>query len=260
MAGWTPDGLLDWLAAPAAPAPSTLVVVAHPDDETIGAGATLADLAGCRVLHVTDGGLGGPPEERRAEVTRALAIAGFQGQLLPCLGAGDQEAARRLVPLVHKLVPILRDDPPDLVLTHPFEGGHPDHDATAFIVSAAICALRRAGTVAPTVVEMTFYWWRDTQIVPYEFLPAEGHRVVTRSLNAEEHDRKTRMFGCFETQRNVLPDFLPIEFERFRVVPTYDFRTRPRDGDTFGKASSMALDAWCRLASAALDELAAEPA
>jgi LmbE family N-acetylglucosaminyl deacetylase len=212
---------------------------------------------------VTDGGFGRPNrdayvDQRRREVTRALAIARIgDTQLLPCLGGRDQEAVQELVSLTAKLAAILRDDCSDLILTHAFEGGHPDHDATAFIVRAAVDRLRWAGHATPTVAEMTSYWWRDGPLVPYEFLPAEGQRVVTRRLSDEERDRKAKMFACFETQQGVLADFLPIKVERFRIAPAYDFGKRPRDGQPdYRKASSMTLDAWCRLASAALDELA----
>ena len=44
------------------------------------------------------------------------------------------------------------------VLTHPYEGGHPDHDSVAFCVRAAVRLLARGGGGdAPEVAEMAFY-------------------------------------------------------------------------------------------------------
>ena len=44
----------------------------------------------------------------------------------------------------------------DLVLTHAYEGGHPDHDAVAFAVSGGGAA-RGSDAADTTVVEMPFY-------------------------------------------------------------------------------------------------------
>ena len=44
---------------------------------------------------------------------------------------------------------VLDDVRPDVVLTHAYEGGHSDHDATAFAVHLAAGVMRREGGKAP---------------------------------------------------------------------------------------------------------------
>ena len=47
----------------------------------------------------------------------------------------DKQAAHQMGKLTNLLAPMLQDH--DLLMTHPYEGGHPDHDACAFMAHAA---------------------------------------------------------------------------------------------------------------------------
>jgi LmbE family N-acetylglucosaminyl deacetylase len=127
---------------------SLLIVVAHPDDEVIGAGAQLARLGGVRLLHVTDGaprnlrdavaagfeGWQDYAKARRQELLAALGLVGIAPSQAKALGIPDQAASLQLVELAETLAAELREGGTELVMTHPYEGGHPDHDATAFAV------------------------------------------------------------------------------------------------------------------------------
>src|SRR2546430_865373 len=99
----------------------------------------------------------------------------------------------------HRLSEILEREKPQAVITHAYEGGHPDHDAAAFAVHAA-CRLMGE---PPAILEMALYHRRDGQLVSGEFLPWPGSRVfcATIALNGEEIRRKQRMIDCFATQR-----------------------------------------------------------
>src|SRR5712671_1244219 len=158
-----------------------VVVAAHPDDETIGLGAQLRRLDDALLVHVTDGAprdghdaavygfatLADYEAARRRELAAALAAGDAQQARTLCLGIVDQEAMHHLTELAHRLRDILERERPQAVITHAYEGGHPDHDAAAFAVHAAC----RLAAEPPPILEMALYHRRDDQLVSGEFLP-----------------------------------------------------------------------------------------
>jgi N-acetylglucosamine malate deacetylase 2 len=225
------------------PPPRTTIIVAHPDDEAIGAGALMRDLPEVVVAHVTDGAPShleaarrnghGTREDyaraRREEVVAALALVGVPAQRIRCLGYVDGEAALRLVEVSYAVAGMLDELRPEVVLTHPYEGGHTDHDATAFAVHLACGVLRREGVPAPIVLELASYHNRKGRRVHADFLPF--WQVPTRrvDLPPEAQHLKARMFRYFTTQQKVLSSF-PLDIERFRIAPRYLFTVPPHDG------------------------------
>jgi N-acetylglucosamine malate deacetylase 2 len=242
----TSEQLLDRLVleAPlAGPPPKTTVIVAHPDDEAIGAGALMRELPEVVVAHVTDGAPrhidaalrnGHETREdyaraRRDEVVAALTLVGIPERQIRCLGYVDGEAALRLVEISYAVAGLLDELRPEVVLTHPYEGGHTDHDATAFAVHLACGVLRREGVPAPIVLELTSYHNRDGRRVHSDFLPFWSVPTRRVDLPAEAQLLKARMFRYFTTQQKVLGAF-PLNVERFRIAPRYVFTIPPHDG------------------------------
>ncbi|MBI4787169.1 MAG: PIG-L family deacetylase [Chloroflexi bacterium] len=247
-----------------------VVVAAHPDDETISAGGRLLCLENPTIIHVTDGaprnmldaaehGLATRDDyarARRAELTAALAIAGIGMERRRAIELVDQEASFHLAELAITLAEILREIRPDVVLTHPYEGGHPDHDATAFAVHAARGLLARAGDPVPALLEFASYHDKDGTMSVFDFLPCDDCEVQTIVLSGKERELKRRMIACFVTQQKTLAQF-PIELERFRPAPPYDFTQPPHAGALFYERHDFGMPSahWRALAREALETL-----
>ena len=222
-----------------------LFLVAHPDDETIGASAALSRLPNPVVLYLTDGAphdrrfwssFGGSGEEyarvRLQEAKTALALAGVSSQRILTLGAADQDSIYEVPILVEKLLTILRWFRPAVVITHPYEGGHPDHDAAALAANIARHCLQRERRPTPVFLEMTSYHARDGRCQTGEFLPdstGTSEPILTIELSPEEKAKKQKMMEHFASQGQVLQGF-PIGPERLREAREYDFARPPHEG------------------------------
>jgi N-acetylglucosamine malate deacetylase 1 len=117
-----------------------LAIFAHPDDAELLAGGALALSVdrGERVgiLDLTRGELGsrGSPELRAEEARAAQAVLGVHERAQAGLRDGqleDGHAARRAV------ATWIRTFRPRVVVTHPPEGRHPDHQAASALVQSA---------------------------------------------------------------------------------------------------------------------------
>ena len=252
--------------------PRVALIVAHPDDEAIGAGILLADMPDAMVVHVTDGAPRSSStirrrgfksreayaEARREEVLKALSLVGIGEGQVRCLGFVDGEATLRLVELCHDVIDLLLELEPEVVLTHPYEGGHTDHDATAFAVHLACGILRREGVPSPIILELTSYHQRNGKRVRSAFLPHKGLPERALELDADAQLLKARMFEAFVSQRDCLRHF-PLQAERFRVAPRYDFTQPPHEGtlDYERFCATICGEEWRIRASRALDLLRA---
>jgi N-acetylglucosamine malate deacetylase 2 len=212
------------------------VIVAHPDDEVIGAGGLISKLDDVNIVHLTDGApltrqvaeeagferRADYAEARRKECVSALAIANIQEDRILELGIADHQAPHVLTKLAKRITTFLQHSAPDIVLTHPYEGGHPDHDAAAFATNAAVRLLMRNGFKPPVVFEMALHPGKDGKKRVLDFLPSVGRETTTLVLDDQVQELKRRMVDCFKTQRDILKEN-PLGPERFRRPPVYDF-------------------------------------
>jgi len=228
------------------------IVVAHPDDESLWLGTALQRLSNATLIHLTDGApedmgdarrLGFATREAYAaarvrELDTALRALDVTPRRLAC-NFVDQSLAHRLPELVARL----RADLAGMhaVITHPYEGGHPDHDAAAL-------AVRRA--FAGEVVEFACYHLADGRRVWGRFWPDREAAEHMRPLDAGEQARVGRAIEAHESQRDVTGGFRPTE-ERWRLAPGYDFSAFPPPGaalyDGFGWTLTSAR--WRELAA-----------
>lgn len=229
------------------------VVAAHPDDETVGASALLGSAHDVTVVHVTSGAPNdsrwwpaGIADRRRyaqvraSEAEHALAIVGVPRIALDFT---DQDTMRVLPELVAAVDSVCAELEPDLVVTHAYEGGHPDHDSVAF--AAAMVARTRPHVC---VLEMALYHGADRTLRAGELLgtPA-GTRYV---LDSVQRERRLRMLDAYISQRATLAPFVPLGHECLRVAPAYDFARPPHDGllqyERWGMASGLEWRAYAK--------------
>ncbi len=230
---------------------SALVVTAHPDDEVIAAGIMLSRLKQAGVICLTNGapryeqhavraGFDNRldyAEARQREAEAALSLTEREIAPVRNIGIADQEAALNLVSLTRYLAHRFRLGF-DRVITHAYEGGHPDHDAAAFCVHAACALIAKEGGTPPVIVEAPLYNAQGGVFQSNQFLAhADAGPVDYYNLSRAEQALKGRMFDCHASQRKLLTQFDLTE-EKFRQAPRYHFAAPPHAGrpgfDQFG--------------------------
>ncbi len=199
--------------------PALIVVAPHPDDETLGFGAT-ASLLRSRGVEVTvvsasDGGGAVPglsplerrwlERDRRAELRNATKILGLGEPV--CLGLPDGELGDREPELSALLVDLVTAGPKALWCAATWRGdGHPDHEAVGRSAAAAV-----AGTDA-VLLEYPVWMWHwarpDDDAVPW-------HRMSMAPHDRGASARKGQAAAVFQSQ------LLPYEAGVDVVLPPF---------------------------------------
>jgi LmbE family N-acetylglucosaminyl deacetylase len=194
--------------------PALVVVAPHPDDETLGFGATAALLAqrgiDVRVVSVSDGGAAYGDHcpfdrarlerTRRAELRNAARILGIGEPI--SLALPDGELAGREDSLADLLTGVLDAAPPGTWCATTWRGdGHPDHEAVG---RAAATAVHRTGAV---LLEYPVWMWHwatpGDSAVPWE-------RALNVPLTRSAVGRKQHAAQCFRSQFHPpIPDVGP---------------------------------------------------
>jgi LmbE family N-acetylglucosaminyl deacetylase len=209
-----------------------LIFVAHPDDEAIGCGILLQRAAEPLVAFATDGAprdsyFWGRFDSREAyadlrgrEATAALHEVGAPSPLFLDF-AVDQELHLSLGRSLEALSDVVERWRPSAIVTHAYEGGHPDHDSCAFL------AAQVAREYGLPVWEMPLYHRASGQTQAQCFIGGAPDVVLTAT--AEELKCKLRMAEAYESQRLTLATF-DMTREQFRSQPAYDFDRPPHSG------------------------------
>jgi LmbE family N-acetylglucosaminyl deacetylase len=216
----------------------TLVIVAHPDDETVGCGALLQRIAEPIVVFATDGA---PRDQyfwgkygsrlryqrvREEEARVALALAGvsevaFLGAQPLANGEGiaDQELYLHLEEAYSRIANIVNHHRPETILTLAYEGGHPDHDC------CSILAAHLASQHELPVWEVPLYHLPSSGEIEYQRYFTLDKSEIVLDVTCEELAVKREMVQAYASQHPFLLAF-DLKTERVRLQPAYDY-TRP---------------------------------
>ena len=263
-----PLATLERAAAPAdspLPLPRLLLVFAHPDDEVLAMGARFERLASSKLLTLTDGtprdgadahhhgfaSLDAYRVARQAELDCALRDAGLTQAVVgtaPNVPVPDQAAALHLPELIAAVTQAIRTFQSEAVLTHPYEGGHPDHDACAFAVHTAVAhtspeqGKSSRNAPIPIILEAPFYHaGENASIRTGTFLDhPKSPATLVCELSPEQRATKRRRLTCFPSQAETLAQF-EISRELFRIAPFYDFTQPPHPGQLFYERFSWGM-------------------
>lgn len=232
------------------------VVVAHADDESLSLGAALPRCAHLTLIHVTDSGHPSPrawaqagvvdyPQYvalRAQEYEAACAAGGWRPVRHLVYGIPDQTVVHALPQVLARLARDLADV--DAVFTHPYEGGHPDHDALAYAVHRVCSARDTAGLPSPIRYECASYYLGAEGRVAGSFWPDARSPVTTVRVTGAALARKQAALAAYASQAGVTRWFDPTS-EAYRCAPIYDVTQAPPPGRClYERKGFMTSAAW----------------
>ena len=204
-----------------------VVVGAHPDDETLGAGGLVraASRAGWRVEVLTaTAGEGShpmspshPPQRladvRRSELRAALDVLAPAAEIT-CLDLPDGDVATHEAELVAALVRTIGTDGDDVVLCATWRGdGHPDHEAVGR--AAAVAAARTDAELWEYPVWL-WHWGAEADL-PWErahLLPLDGAALAAKRAAVAAHASQVRPLSPAVGDETLLGEDLLAHFDR----------------------------------------------
>jgi N-acetylglucosamine malate deacetylase 2 len=202
-----------------------LVLVAHPDDETIGCSGLLQRASSALVVFGVDGA---PPHygfEKKFGSLKQYSDIRFREASLAlrpvphCAFARlarqngahylDQHLFEELPEALASLNQFVCRFSPDFIVTHAYEGGHIDHDACHFLAAH----IARAHNLM--LMEFPSYWKaEDGRDIFQQFRNSRDDDVVLK-LSEHEIQVKRQMLASYRTQQALTPVF-HLHTERFR--------------------------------------------
>ena len=187
-----------------APNQRVCIFAPHPDDEVIGCGGLLQQLAAngnpIVIIHVTNGTQSHPNSTiytqeklniiRPQETIKALEVLGLAEQVTTiALNLTDGDVFTQQDEFHQKLTAVIQPD--DILITTFMLDGHPDHEVTGQVVTAFA---KQHHLACYQVLIWAWHWAK----------PADGripwHCAKRVDLTTEQLQRKIEAIACFESQ------------------------------------------------------------
>lgn len=209
---------------------SGLIIVAHPDDEAIGAAHFIQRHPFTHVVYCTSGApkirsdwaafgsMEKYAEIREEEAVQALRMLGHRGESV-FLRLQDGELLCSIDSLYASLCHINLSRDIRYVITHLCEGGHPDHDICALVGAAA------AARCNIPCLHMPLYGQEQGGFTRQRLRPPLKAEFTIYPTKAEA-DLKAKMFAKYRSQAEQLKDFdttVPDQFAPCRLDEALQF-------------------------------------
>ncbi|MEM2138900.1 MAG: PIG-L family deacetylase [Candidatus Woesearchaeota archaeon] len=211
-----------------------LIIGPHPDDVEFSTGRLILNRnqKNTFVFCMTDGRKGqeyGNLSEdefakiRIKESKKALSYLGINQKNIFYFNLKDQEVIRNPY-IIDKLYILIKKILPDFVLICPWEGAHPDHDATHLF---AIIALKNLDYNFNKIIEYGSYNFFNGKLNVQKFIPKETEEF---KLYPDEKTQKKWLNAIqyFKSQISLQKKYIPkSKYEIFRKLPYYDYSKLP---------------------------------
>jgi LmbE family N-acetylglucosaminyl deacetylase len=207
-----------------------LAIVAHPDDESIFCGGTLAKHSergdAVTVGFLTDGAYGGATEVddlaaiRRSEAKTATSRLGARATFLD-FADGHLEAT---VDNRFEIVEFIRSEDPDIIITHHADDLHPDHRAASRLVRDAytLASLPRVDTESPPCNPENVYFFGK---------PTSDFDPSIRIDTSDYQDTKERAIQAHSSQFEWLENHGGVDAEFESLIEDVRARARVRGNE-----------------------------
>ena len=187
-----------------APNQRVCIFAPHPDDEVLGCGGLLQQLAAngnpIVLIHVTNGTQSHPNSQiysqesldiiRPQESVKALEVLGIAHQVKTiALDLTDGNVFSQQDQFQQKLTSIIQ--PNDVLVTPFMRDGHPDHEATGLVVASFA---KQYHLACYQVLIWAWHWAKPADNrIPW-------HHAIRVDLTPEQLQRKIEAIACFESQ------------------------------------------------------------
>jgi len=198
---------------------AVLILVAHPDDEVLGAGGTIARYSneGIDVITVIfSSGEGSHPwlkkhvtiETREKETEKVSSILGAKKIINLGLADGTIWRESKGKQIFEEIISIIKEYKPDKIFTHAVDDPHPDHHAVYRVINEVIKMVNYKGHF------YSFEVWNPLNIMKRKM--PKMYVDVSKTFKI-----KIKALKCFKSQKLFVFPLLPVTFLRAIVAGFY---------------------------------------